>query len=172
MVRTVARPNPAVLGPRLGKDFPRVLQALRAGEFTVADDGGVSVLGHLLEPEVVAVTVEPMEGFAAAAGNGVTVALDTALTPQLIAEGRARELVHRIQTMRKDAGFNVEDRIVTSFDHSSELASVIGEFDAYIRQETLTEQLEPDGAQQGFRWQGAIDGLDIALSVRRASDQR
>ena len=121
---------------------------------------------------MVAVSVEPMEGFAAAAANGVTVALDTALTPQLIAEGRARELVHRIQTMRKDAGFNVEDRIVTSFDRSSELASVIGEFDAYIRQETLTEQLEPDGAQQGFRWQGAIDGLDIALSVRRATDQR
>jgi isoleucyl-tRNA synthetase len=131
----------------------------------------VSVLGHELEPEVVAITVEPMEGFAAAAGNGVTVALDTALTPQLIAEGRARELVHRIQTMRKDAGFNVEDRIVTSFDRSSELASVISEFEAYIRQETLTEQLESDGAQQGFRWQGAIDGLDIALSVRRATDQ-
>jgi isoleucyl-tRNA synthetase len=170
MVRTVARPNPAILGPRLGKDFPRVLQALRAGEFTVMDDGRVSVMGHVLETEVVSVSVEPMEGFAAAAGNGVTVALDTALTPQLIAEGRARELVHRIQTMRKDAGFNVEDRIVTSFDRASELAAVIGEFDAYIRQETLTEQLEPNGAEQGFRWEGAIDGLDIALSVRRASD--
>jgi isoleucyl-tRNA synthetase len=171
MVRTVAKPNPAVLGPRLGRDFPKVLQALRAGDFSVAEDGRVEVLGHRLEPEVVAVSVEPMEGFAAAAGNGLTVALDTALTPELIAEGRARELVHRIQTMRKDAGFNVEDRIVTSFDRSSELAPVIGKFDAYIRQETLTELLEPDGAQQGFRWEGAIDGLDIALSVRRVMDR-
>ncbi len=170
MVRTVAKPNPAVLGPRLGKDFPRVLQALRSGDFTVTDDGSVSVLGHSLESELVAVSVEPMEGFAAAAGNGVTVALDTALTPELIAEGRARELVHRIQTMRKDAGFNVEDRIVTSFDRSSELATVIGEFDSYIKQETLTELLEPDGAEQGYRWEGAIDGLAIALSVRKTSD--
>ncbi|MFN0071541.1 MAG: isoleucine--tRNA ligase [Chloroflexota bacterium] len=170
MVRTVARPNPSVLGPRLGKEFPRVLLALRAGEFSLSEDGRIQVLGHTLESESVTVSVEPLEGFAAAAANGVTVALDTELTDDLIAEGRARELVHRIQTMRKDAGFNVEDRIVTCYDSSSGLAAVMNTYESYIRQETLTERLVANGPDQGFRWNGAIDGLAITLTVCRVTE--
>jgi isoleucyl-tRNA synthetase len=109
-----------------------------------------------------------MEGFAAASDGGVTVALDTNLTPELIDEGRARELVHRIQTMRKDAGFQVEDRIVTSYDATSDLASVMSTYDQYIRQETLSVQLEANGASDGHTWSGAIDGVDISLAVRRS----
>ena len=144
---------------------------MRKGEFTLGIDGNMVMdVDKSIEPEGFYIDLKPLEGFAGAMENGITVVLDTALTPELIAEGRARELVHRIQTMRKDAGFNVEDRIVTSFDRSSELATVIGEFDSYIKQETLTELLEPDGAEQGYRWEGAIDGLAIALSVRKTSD--
>jgi isoleucyl-tRNA synthetase len=167
MVRSVARPNPSVLGPRFGKDFPNVMKALRSGEFTVNADGGVTVLGQTIEPEHVAVSVEAVEGFAAASEGGITVALDTNLDDALIAEGRARELVHRIQTMRKEAGFQVEDRIVTSYDAESALAPVMASFDQYIRQETLSEQLESNGASNGHQWSGAIDGVPITLAVRR-----
>src|SRR5262249_38677814 len=109
VVERVVRPRPDLLGPRLGRDFPRGLAALRRGECSLHGDGSVEAGGQRLAPDEVHVSLTPRPGYAAAEAEGVTVALETALTADLLAEGRAREVIHRIQTMRKDAGFQVED---------------------------------------------------------------
>ena len=70
--------------------------------------------------------------------------------------------------MRKDAGFDVEDRIVTRFDASGELAAVFATFGAYIRQETLSEILESGGNGDGHDWSGQIDGEPVTIRVALA----
>src|SRR5262249_47251475 len=135
-VSHVVQAKPALIGPRLGRKVQDVLRALRAGEQSIRPDGAVEVAGEGLTQSEVTVSTRARPGFAAAEADGYTLVLDTRLTPALLQAGLARELVHRIQTMRKDAGFEVEDRIVTRFDAHGDLATVFASFGDYIRQET------------------------------------
>jgi isoleucyl-tRNA synthetase len=169
VVQRAVRPKPALLGPRLGPRFPSVLQALREGSFILRDDGAVEVGGELLAPEEVQVSSQAQAGFAAYEADGYTLVLDTTLTPELISAGRAREVVHRIQTMRKDAGLDVEDRIVTVYEASEALAPVFRDHADYIQQETLSVALRPHAEQVGHVWSGDLDGEPLQLSVARAN---
>jgi isoleucyl-tRNA synthetase len=170
VVERIVRPRPDLLGPRLGREFPRVLAALRAGEFQVNDDGSVEAAGQRLTPDEVQVSLVPRAGYAAAEGSGVTVALETELTPELLAEGRAREIVHRIQTMRKDAGLQVEDRIVTYYRGAPELESILAAHADYVRGETLSRELRQGMPANGAHvWDGEVDGLALSLGVERAA---
>ena len=119
----------------------------------------------MLTPSEVTISTRAKAGFAAAESEGYTLVLDTRLTPALLQAGLARELVHRIQTMRKDAGFEVEDRIVTRFDASGELATVFDHFGEYIKQETLSVALESNGAGDGHAWTGKIEGEPVTIRV-------
>ncbi|MEZ5228014.1 MAG: DUF5915 domain-containing protein [Acidimicrobiales bacterium] len=106
-------PNPRVLGPRLGKDVQSVIKAAKAGEWVSQPDGSVEVGGQVLQPNEFDLALDPREGYAAAAlpGNQAVIVLDTELTPELEAEGLARDLVRAVQQARKDADLNVADRI-------------------------------------------------------------
>ena len=177
-VSYVVRPRRALLGPRLGPRFPAVLEALREGRLTVRPDGSVEATGETLTPEEVQVSTTARAGFAAVETDGYTLVLDTALTPGLISAGRAREVVHRIQTMRKDAGFQVEDRILTLYQAGGELGRVFREHADYIKQETLSVALEPREDEDGhattvprseLRWSGDLDGEPLMLRVARAN---
>jgi isoleucyl-tRNA synthetase len=171
VVERVVNGRANLLGPRLGQDAQRVLAALRAREFELHPDGSVDVAGQRLAPDEVQVALKPRPGFAAAEGDGFTVALETALSPELLAEGRAREIVHRIQTMRKDAGFRVEDRIVTYYAGDAELEAAIQAHADYLRAETLSVEMslgEPPA--DAYRWEAMpkdFDGLRLTLGVRR-----
>jgi isoleucyl-tRNA synthetase len=98
----------------------------------------------------------------------VTGAVDATITPGLRAEGLAREVVRRIQTMRKDAGFSIDDRITTSYAAEGELAEVMAAWGDYIRAETLTTKLvegqPPTGAYSEAH---TIEGLALTLGVKR-----
>jgi isoleucyl-tRNA synthetase len=124
--------------------------------------------GVEIAPEEILVRTHPAEGLTVAADRFTTVALDTTITPELRAEGLARELVRRIQAMRKDAGFNIEDRITTYFQGDGDLAEVMGRWADYIRNETLStilvEGTPPDGA---YTETHRVDGESITLSVQR-----
>src|SRR3954447_21954339 len=106
------KPNLPVLGPKLGKALGPVRQALEAGEFEELGEGRLRVDGHELAADEVLVERRGKEGWAVAGEDGLTVALDRALDPELEQEGRARELIHQVNTMRKDAGLEITDRIV------------------------------------------------------------
>ena len=96
------------------------------------------------------------------------VALDATVTPELAQEGLAREVAHRIQNLRKSAGFDITDRIVTYYDGPDDLATVMREHSQYIGGETLSDDLcqspPPDGAHSETQ---QVDGMEVTLAVRR-----
>jgi isoleucyl-tRNA synthetase len=106
------KPNLPVLGPRLGKELRAVQQALQAGQFDELDGGRFRAAGHELEPDEVLVERSGREGFAVASADGLTVALELALDPDLLLEGRAYDLIRAVNTLRKEEGLELTDRIV------------------------------------------------------------
>jgi len=147
----------AVLGPKHGRLLPKVLAALRSGDMqakarTLLDTGRLplEVEGQTVEllPEEVEVEASAREGFVAAEERGYVVALDTHLTPELLAEGLVRDLTHLIQDVRKHAGLAIEDTIETWLAVDAELAEIVRRHEAYIADETLSARLHvtTDGA--------------------------
>jgi isoleucyl-tRNA synthetase len=142
------------LGPRLGKRLPAVRKALgqadaaqlmaqldAAGKVTLElPDGPVT-----LDNEDLQIRLQAKEGWAAAQGRSSVVVLSSELTDELIAEGHARELVHAIQTRRKDMNLQYTDRIVVGVvTDSTELRSAVDQFRDYIQGETLAVRLQHD----------------------------
>src|SRR5262249_55474433 len=142
LLRFEVLPNSKVLGPRFGAQFPRVRAALAATNPAAVVhqiQAGVPVALTVgdeqveLAPDEVLVRTHPAAGLAVATEKGVTVAVDTVITPELRTEGLARELVRRIQVMRKDAGFNIEDRITTYSLAEGALSEAVSTWAEYIR---------------------------------------
>jgi len=105
------KPNFRVLAPRLGASMPLVKRALDAGEYRELDGGRFEVMGFVLEPSEVIVERLEKAGWEVITGDGVTVALDTRLDDELSLEGRVYELIHQVNTMRKERGLGLSDRI-------------------------------------------------------------
>jgi isoleucyl-tRNA synthetase len=133
------KPNLPVLGPKLGKELGPVRAKLEAGDFEELDGGRLRVGGHELSPEEVIVERRGKEGWAVAGEDGLTVALDLTLNPELELEGRAREAIHHVNTMRKDAGLQITDRIALT------LPPELAEHEEWIARETLASRVEPGG---------------------------
>ncbi|NNJ25729.1 class I tRNA ligase family protein [Alienimonas chondri] len=156
LVKYTFKPNLKTLGPRCGKrlgairqEFPAMsdeLAPLRRGENVTVTVGGEPLD---LSPEDVLVTTEQSGDWASAsetlpAGDGVTVALSTVITPELKVEGLARDFVRMVQEARKGAGLELSDRIVVTYDASDAARTAAVEaWDDYIRGETLADALEP-----------------------------
>jgi isoleucyl-tRNA synthetase len=105
------RPNLPVLGPRLGAELGKLRKALEAGELEPLPDGGFRVAGHDLTAEEVLVERTEKEGWAVASADGATVALDLTLDDDLRLEGRAFDLIHHVNNLRKEQGLALTDRI-------------------------------------------------------------
>jgi len=144
------KPNFTKLGPKFGKRVPHIQKALAAAD--TAAIGAKVAAGESVELDVNSETVTlvpedlvveriPVPGLAMAADGGCVVALDTTLTLELIQEGMARDFVRYVQELRKQADFNVADRIVIHYVAAGEAASAITQQSAYIQQETLAERL-------------------------------
>jgi isoleucyl-tRNA synthetase len=143
-------PDNKLLGPKFGARFPEVRAALaQADPSKIAAEikAGLPVLlevaGETVElaPETILVNTEPMPGLAVSGDKYITVGIDASVTPELKAEGMAREIVRRVQDMRKNAGFNIEDRITTYYQAGEQLTEVFHTWGDYITSETLTTQL-------------------------------
>ena len=170
-----------VLGPKFGKQFPQVRAALSAVADPAAaaaalEAGGsltLDVAGQTVEltPDEVLVQTQAREGLAVLSEGGVTVALDTTLTPELVAEGLAREVVRRVQTMRKDAGFQLDDHIVTRYETGGELGDVIAGWAGYIQAETLSDELVPGPpGESAYSESYEVAGHALTLSVTRTAE--
>jgi isoleucyl-tRNA synthetase len=105
------KPHLPLLGPRLGKELGAVRSALQSGAFEELGGGRFRAAGHELGPEEVLVERAGKDGWAVAADGGVTVAVDTFVDENLLREGRVYELIHRVNSMRKEAGLALTDRI-------------------------------------------------------------
>jgi isoleucyl-tRNA synthetase len=146
------KPNLPVLGPKLGKELGAVRAALQGGDFEALEHGRFRVLGHDLGPEEVLVERAGKEGWAVAALDGVTVALDTRLDEELEREMRVYELIHTVNSMRKDAGLELSDRIHLRLSAAD--ADLIAHAD-WIAREVLALSVEPgDSAEPALRTAG------------------
>ncbi|PTM10680.1 MAG: isoleucine--tRNA ligase [Bacteroidetes bacterium] len=144
------KPNFKVLGPRFGKDMKAVAQMVN--NFTAKDIKNIEQNGILdveingkiitLEKSDVEITSQDIEGWLVASSGSLTVALDVTLTDDLKKEGIARELVNRIQNLRKDSGFELTDRIAVQFQKDEQIINAINKNLEYIKTETLTDELE------------------------------
>ena len=141
-----AKPNLKLLGPKLGSELPTIRAALAEGRFEHLPDGGVRVDGHDLAPDEVFVQREAPEGWALAEGAGLAVALDVRLDPELELEGRVYDLVHTVNSMRKEQGLEITDRIVLTLPDGEDLQR----FADWIKSETLAVEIER-GAELAVR---------------------
>jgi isoleucyl-tRNA synthetase len=136
------KPNLPVLGPKLGKELGPLRAALAAGEFEELGDGGFRAAGHDLEPDEVLVERHGREGWAVAGADGITVAFDTSLDEELRTEGRVFDLIHQLNSMRKEAGLELTDRIVVTLP---EAESDLLEHSDWIKEEVLAVDIRTDG---------------------------
>lgn len=143
------KPNFKALGPRFGKDMGLIskeIQSLDKDQINKLDKEGslvIVIAGNdvTLTLEDVEITSQDIEGWLVANSNGITVALDITISPELKQEGIARELVNRIQNIRKDSGFEVTDKIKVYLQNNAILQEAVKANEDYIKSETLTEIL-------------------------------
>ncbi|WP_298139913.1 isoleucine--tRNA ligase [Flavobacterium sp.] len=153
------KPNFKALGPRFGKDMGLISSEIQ--KFSQEQINEIDAKGELslvisgnsitLTSQDVEITSQDIPGWLVANSNGITVALDITISEELKQEGIARELVNRIQNIRKDSGFEVTDKIKVQIQRSGELEQAIKNNENYIKDETLTEELNfTDNIENGI----------------------
>ena len=170
------KPQLKTLGPRYGKLLPKINQYL-AGEgvgngVVAAHNRGESYKFDIdgteisLAAEDVLVSTEENAGFVTVTEHDLSVVLDTNLTPELIEEGFVREIVSKVQTMRKEAGFEVTDHIVLSHHGNSLIESIFAKHGAEIAADTLADSIKLGSAGYVKDWE--INGESVTLGVEKS----
>lgn len=168
------KPDFKKLGPRFGKDMKAVaavIQQFGQDEIaTLEKEQEISVVVNekntTLTIDDVVISSQDIEGWLVANANGITVALDVTVTPSLKNEGIARELVNRIQNLRKDSGFEVTDKVAVTLQEEKTLIPAVNDNLDYIKQETLTEVLEFQ-PQVDKGTEITFDGIETRLQIKK-----
>ncbi|MCS7000367.1 MAG: isoleucine--tRNA ligase [Bacteroidota bacterium] len=174
IVHRIAKPNFRSLGKRFGKDVQRVAACIRSldqqqirklqseGQLLLRD-GDLEALITLDDVEILS---QDIEGWLVASEGNVTVALDTEITAELRAEGIARELVNRIQNLRKSSGFEVTDRIRLWVEAPAEIHAALERLRHYVMEETLAVELHLERlGERGIPVE--LDGTTVRIAVER-----
>ena len=169
------KPQLKTLGRRFGKQINAVKEILAGldgqkamaelnekGNLTITVDGNEEVL----EKDDLLIEAAQMEGYISDTDRGITVVLDTNLTPELIEEGFVREVISKIQTMRKDAGFEVMDHIRVSMQDNEKIAGIVQKNEEQIKSEVLANETRYDGAV-GFKKEWNINGEKVTFGVEK-----
>ncbi len=160
--------NARALGPRVGKDVQRIIQAAKGGDWA-ADGDTVTAGGTVLEPGEYELQLEAAQDDTAIEflpGGGFVV-LDTVVTPELEAEGLARDVVRAVQQARKDAGLDVGDRISLSIAGDAAAVAAIEEHGSLIAAETLAVLVEAREAETGAAGAAVGSGSSVTIEVER-----
>ncbi len=177
VVTYALNPLPKQLGQKYGSRFPAIRNAVLALNSTEAADtllAGESlkleIEGEMFEilPEEVQVRVDAREGYSAASESGYVVALETELSDELVYEGLAREVVRRIQDLRKQADLQIDDQIRVTYQASSRLDRAIELNREYIMGETLAVELQSSGMNAGAQAEHSFDGEDLKVGLEVA----
>ena len=169
------KPQLKTLGRRFGKQINAVKEILAGldgqkamaelnekGNLTITVDGNEEVP----EKDDLLIEAAQMEGYISDTDRGITVVLDTNLTPELIEEGFVREVISKIQTMRKDAGFEVMDHIRVSMQDNEKIAGIVQKNEEQIKSEVLANETKYDGAV-GFKKEWNINGEKVTFGVEK-----
>ncbi len=168
------KPDFKKLGPRFGKDMKAVAAVIQQFDqsaiSTLEKDGEISVLLNeksvTLNLDDVIISSQDIEGWLVANADGITVALDVTISDELRNEGIARELVNRIQNLRKDSGFEVTDRVEVTLQEDLTLKTAVEQNIAYIKQETLTEILQFEAEVENGT-EIIFDDIATKLSIKK-----
>ena len=169
------KPQLKTLGRRFGKKINDVRQILaeldgqaamaelnEKGTLTIQVDGQ----DEALEKDDLLIEAAQMEGYVSDSDHGITVVLDTNLTPELLEEGFVREIISKVQTMRKDADFEVMDHIRVSMQDNDNVQKVIQDNEAQIKSEVLADEVSYDGAKGSVK-EWSINGEKVTLGVEK-----
>lgn len=166
------KPQMRTMGPKYGKlmrpifdeiakmDGAEVMATLNSDKPICLNVQGTDV--EVFKDDVL-IDTQQKDGFVSASDAGFTVVLDTNLTDELIEEGFVREIISKIQTMRKDSGFEVTDRISVVFDGSEKIAKIFAANDAEIKSQTLADSIDAGDAKDGKNWNVNGEKVDIAI---------
>jgi isoleucyl-tRNA synthetase len=173
MVERTLYPLLPVVGPRHGRAVGAVMAGARSGAWELKSDGTVTVGGVTLQPDEFELTARARPGHEVAVDGDLLVALDTAIDGELAAEGLAREVAHRLQAMRKAAGYDISDRIRVAVAADEALAVRLAPHRDWLAGEVLATSLEvgPDAALQTADRHEAleVDGASVGLEIERAA---
>jgi len=170
------KPNFKTLGPRYGKYMKQIAALVatfdqqRIAEIETAEESFIEVGGERLAvtPTDFEITSEDMPGWLVASEGKLTVALDITITDELRREGVARELINRIQNIRKDSGFEVTDKIDVRIEALPEIAAAVEAFRDYIAQQTLAVEISTEKNVGGqFVVESDIDDNPVRIAVTR-----
>lgn len=174
IIKKVIKPNFKTLGPKYGKDMKAINMAVQ--KFSQEDIDEIEQKGRYilsvdnktieLSIEDVEISSDDIEGWLVASDKGVTVALDIHITPELEAEGNARELVNRLQNLRKDKGLEVTDRIIVTLEKSEIFSAAISLFKAYICNEILAKDIfEEENLKTGTKIE--VNDVEILINIEK-----
>jgi isoleucyl-tRNA synthetase len=175
LVSKKAKPNFKLIGPKFGKSAQKVAERIKnlnreeiheletKGKITLAVSGQTV----LITSGDVEIHGEEIKGWLVESENGLTVAIDTTLNDELIQEGLAREFINRIQRMRRDAGFDVVDRINVYFHAEAKVADALNKFGGTIKTETLALDLSPEFSPGEYSAEWEINGETCKIGVER-----
>ena len=169
------KPQLRTVGPKFGKYLKQIQAALAEldGNKAMAElkSSGTLALDSvssevvLLEEDLL-ITMTQMEGYVTEGNNAVTVVLDTNLTEELIEEGFVRELISKIQTMRKEAGFEVMDHIAVSYVADEKVTAIFEKYGEDIKSEVLADAIIA-GNLAGYAKDWSINGEQVQLAVEK-----
>ena len=179
VVSYVLKPDAGLLGPKHGPQLPKIQEAVAALDtadwarrLKAGEAMPVTVDGEIVQllPEEVAVETRPQEGYQVSQEGDYMVGVRVTLTDELLLEGLARELVRRIQNLRKEADFRIEDKITTYYHGDAELTKVMRDYAEYISRETLSlEMIEGEGPDGACAGEFKINDKNIAFHLARVS---
>ena len=169
-IKYTFKPNFRTLGKKVGKKMKEVQAAIKnlngAESKEILDRTGELKVGEfILTPEDLEILIEQTEGFLTVQDGDVSIALETKLTPELIEEGFVRELISKIQTMRKENGFEVTDRIKVFLSGNSKLAEISKRHESEISKIVLGNSIEYDKLD-GFTKEWNINGETVSIGVK------
>jgi isoleucyl-tRNA synthetase len=171
-IKLYAKPNSPVLGKVLGKDFAKYRESIEKLSNDAIENfersGTVLISGREFKEGELLIFREALSDNQALSNKLITIVLDTTMSDALLKEGLAREIVARIQKLRKDSQLNVEDRISCSLNGDEELLIAAKEFQQYIKQETLCDHLDIHGAPKNFVISTDIDAKSIQISLEKS----
>ncbi|WP_409149641.1 isoleucine--tRNA ligase [Sphingobacterium sp. BS-2] len=172
IIKKKVKPNFKVLGAKVGKDMKMVASAIQSMDAAqiqeLENQGSIQLTGteYVISSEDVEIIAEDVEGWQVANLGRLTVALDVNISAELKDEGMARELINRIQNLRKDKGFEVTDRINVTLSQNTEIQQAVDNNFSYICTEILADSLKFDSAlANGDAIE--IDGENLLLSIEK-----
>ncbi len=175
VIKKSIKPNFKTLGKKLGKDMKaasEMINSFTQVEINAMEKNGqleLEVAGnrYILEAEDIVISSEDIPGWLVSSDKDITVALDITITDALKAEGMARELVNRVQNIRKNKGFNVTDRIIVTIEDHEEVEKALGLFKEYISAEILADSIAMIASINGGESVELLEGEEVMMLVER-----